>query len=111
MYDFESCCYLRVQRTHRIVDGIRTREKFATLPRLWDRVPAWGLATFTAASANPQAGISCEGAPDHGSGDAMSEAQEYVLGQSARAARRLEIQDAHFAETSERMLDELSLRP
>jgi ubiquinone/menaquinone biosynthesis C-methylase UbiE len=37
--------------------------------------------------------------------------QEYVLGQSARAARRLEIQDAHFAETSERLLDELALRP
>src|SRR5262245_40485528 len=41
----------------------------------------------------------------------MSEAQEYVLGQSARAARRLEIQDAHFADTSERLLDELALRP
>jgi ubiquinone/menaquinone biosynthesis C-methylase UbiE len=35
----------------------------------------------------------------------------YVLGQSARAARRLEIQDAHFAEVSERLLDELALRP
>jgi ubiquinone/menaquinone biosynthesis C-methylase UbiE len=35
----------------------------------------------------------------------------YVLGQSERAARRLEIQDAHFAEVSERLLDELSLRP
>src|SRR5437667_5662515 len=41
----------------------------------------------------------------------MSEAQGYVLGQSARAARRLEIQDAHFAETSERLLDDLALRP
>src|SRR5262245_43357587 len=41
----------------------------------------------------------------------MSEAQDYVLGQSARAARRLEIQDAHFAEVSERLLDELALRP
>jgi ubiquinone/menaquinone biosynthesis C-methylase UbiE len=41
----------------------------------------------------------------------MSEAQDYVLGQSARAARRLEIQDAHFAETSELLLDELELRP
>lgn len=41
----------------------------------------------------------------------MSEAQGYVLGQSARAARRLEIQDAHFAEVSERLLDELALRP
>jgi ubiquinone/menaquinone biosynthesis C-methylase UbiE len=41
----------------------------------------------------------------------MSEAQGYVLGQSARAARRLEIQDAHFAEPSERLLDELRLQP
>jgi len=35
----------------------------------------------------------------------------YVLGESGRAARRLEIQDAHFAEASERLLDELKLRP
>jgi ubiquinone/menaquinone biosynthesis C-methylase UbiE len=41
----------------------------------------------------------------------MTEPQEYVLGQSARAARRLAIQDAHFAEMSERLLDELALRP
>jgi ubiquinone/menaquinone biosynthesis C-methylase UbiE len=41
----------------------------------------------------------------------MTEAQGYVLGQSARAARRLEIQDAHFAEDSERLLDDLTLRP
>jgi ubiquinone/menaquinone biosynthesis C-methylase UbiE len=41
----------------------------------------------------------------------MTEAQGYVLGQSARAARRLEIQDAHFAEVSERLLDELALGP
>src|SRR5262249_37987941 len=41
----------------------------------------------------------------------MSEVQPYVLGQSARAARRLEIQDAHFAEVSERLLDDLALRP
>src|SRR5262249_41478160 len=34
-----------------------------------------------------------------------------ILGQSARAARRLEIQDAHFAEVSERLLDDLALRP
>src|SRR5262245_35353225 len=40
----------------------------------------------------------------------MSEAQGYVLGQSERAARRLEIQDAHFADVSERLLDELALR-
>jgi ubiquinone/menaquinone biosynthesis C-methylase UbiE len=37
--------------------------------------------------------------------------QEYVLGQSERAARRLELQDAHFAEASEQLLDELALRP
>jgi SAM-dependent methyltransferase len=41
----------------------------------------------------------------------MTEAQGYVLGQSAGAARRLEIQDAHFAEVSERLLDDLALRP
>ena len=41
----------------------------------------------------------------------MSESQGYVLGQSERAARRLEIQDAHFADVSERLLDELALRP
>src|SRR5947209_3218041 len=41
----------------------------------------------------------------------MSESHGYVLGQSDRAARRLEIQDAHFAEASERLLDDLALRP
>jgi ubiquinone/menaquinone biosynthesis C-methylase UbiE len=41
----------------------------------------------------------------------MDEGRGYVLGQSARAARRLEIQDAHFAEVSERLLDELAVRP
>src|SRR3954470_3354377 len=41
----------------------------------------------------------------------MTEAEGYVLGQSARAARRLEIQDAHFAEVSEQLLDDLALRP
>jgi ubiquinone/menaquinone biosynthesis C-methylase UbiE len=41
----------------------------------------------------------------------MEAAQGYVLGQSDRAARRLEIQDAHFAEVSERLLDDLALRP
>jgi ubiquinone/menaquinone biosynthesis C-methylase UbiE len=41
----------------------------------------------------------------------MTHAQEYVLGQSADAARRLQIQDAHLAEPSERLLDELALRP
>src|ERR1019366_4551832 len=40
----------------------------------------------------------------------MTEPQPYVLGQSARAARRLEIQDAHFAEVSELLLDDLALR-
>lgn len=41
----------------------------------------------------------------------MSEVRGYVLGQSARAARRLEIQDAHFADVSEQLLDELALKP
>src|SRR6516162_5805131 len=40
----------------------------------------------------------------------MSETSKYVLGQSARAARRLEIQDAHFAEVSEQLLDDLAVR-
>src|SRR5438128_11579354 len=42
---------------------------------------------------------------------AMSDAKGYILGQSVSAARRLEIQDAHFAEVSERLLDDLALRP
>jgi ubiquinone/menaquinone biosynthesis C-methylase UbiE len=42
--------------------------------------------------------------------DSMSEAREYVLGESATAARRLAIQDAHFGDLSERLLDDLSLR-
>jgi ubiquinone/menaquinone biosynthesis C-methylase UbiE len=37
--------------------------------------------------------------------------REYVLGQSTDAARRLEIQDLQFAEVSERLLDEIDLRP
>jgi ubiquinone/menaquinone biosynthesis C-methylase UbiE len=41
----------------------------------------------------------------------MTEAQGYVLGQSVSAARRLEVQDAHLADVSERLLDELGLRP
>jgi ubiquinone/menaquinone biosynthesis C-methylase UbiE len=41
----------------------------------------------------------------------MNGAHGYILGQSDRAARRLEIQDAHFAEVSERLLDELALKP
>src|SRR4051794_3350071 len=41
----------------------------------------------------------------------MNEPRGYVLGQSERAARRLEIQDAHFAEVSERLLDDLALPP
>lgn len=41
----------------------------------------------------------------------MSEGQGYVLGQSAQAARRLEIQDSHFGEVSEQLLDDLALRP
>jgi ubiquinone/menaquinone biosynthesis C-methylase UbiE len=41
----------------------------------------------------------------------MPPAHDYVLGQSADAARRLAIQDAHFADTSERLLDDLALQP
>jgi ubiquinone/menaquinone biosynthesis C-methylase UbiE len=41
----------------------------------------------------------------------MTELGKYVLGQSARAARRLAIQDDQFAEVSERLLDELHLQP
>ena len=41
----------------------------------------------------------------------MADERDYVLGQSEEAARRLEIQDAHFAEASERLLDELALQP
>lgn len=41
----------------------------------------------------------------------MADDQGYVLGQSERAARRLYIQDAHFADVSEKLLDEIALRP
>ena len=41
----------------------------------------------------------------------MTAASEYVLGQSERAARRLELQDQHFAAPSEALLDALALRP
>ncbi len=41
----------------------------------------------------------------------MSDAPGYILGQSADAARRLAIQDATFAEASERLLDDLALPP
>jgi len=41
----------------------------------------------------------------------MTASSEYVLGQSERAARRLEIQDRHFAEPSERLLDALAIKP
>jgi ubiquinone/menaquinone biosynthesis C-methylase UbiE len=41
----------------------------------------------------------------------MNSSTGYVLGQSERAARRLEIQDQHFAAISESMLDEAALRP
>ncbi len=41
----------------------------------------------------------------------MPDKHDYVLGQSAEAARRLAIQDAHFAEPSEALLDEVALRP
>lgn len=39
------------------------------------------------------------------------EMKGYVLGDSARAARRLEIQDAHFADISEQLLDDLKIQP
>jgi ubiquinone/menaquinone biosynthesis C-methylase UbiE len=41
----------------------------------------------------------------------MAEAGIYVLGQSERAAHRLAIQDEQFADVSERLLDELDLKP
>jgi ubiquinone/menaquinone biosynthesis C-methylase UbiE len=41
----------------------------------------------------------------------VDDERDYVLGRSEAAARRLEVQDAHFAEASERLLDELALRP
>jgi ubiquinone/menaquinone biosynthesis C-methylase UbiE len=41
----------------------------------------------------------------------MTPIQGYILGQSTRAARRLEIQDAHFAALSEELLDDLEFRP
>ena len=41
----------------------------------------------------------------------MSTSTDYVLGQSERAARRLAIQDAHFAGPSDLLLDELAIRP
>lgn len=41
----------------------------------------------------------------------MTAPSPYVLGQSERAARRLEIQDAHFAQPSEELLDRLAIGP
>lgn len=41
----------------------------------------------------------------------MSNSTDYVLGQSPDAARRLEVQDRHFAAPSEQLLDALKLRP
>jgi ubiquinone/menaquinone biosynthesis C-methylase UbiE len=41
----------------------------------------------------------------------MTVASGYVLGESARAARRLQIQDAHFGDVSEQLLDDLALAP
>lgn len=40
-----------------------------------------------------------------------SEASGYVLGQSERAAKRLELQDQQFATTTEQLLDALALKP
>lgn len=41
----------------------------------------------------------------------MNEPREYVLGHSESAARRLAIQDAHFGDVSERLLDDLEIQP
>jgi ubiquinone/menaquinone biosynthesis C-methylase UbiE len=41
----------------------------------------------------------------------MSDTPGYVLGQSDRAARRLDVQDRHLTGPSEKLLDDLSLRP
>lgn len=41
----------------------------------------------------------------------MTKRQGYVLGESERAARRLAIQDIHFGEVSELLLDDLALKP
>src|SRR6516162_657981 len=41
----------------------------------------------------------------------MDSERGYVLGKSEAAAQQLAVQDAHFAEASERLLDELALRP
>jgi ubiquinone/menaquinone biosynthesis C-methylase UbiE len=40
----------------------------------------------------------------------MNDRREYVLGQSEFAARRLAIQDAHFGDVSERLLDDLNIK-
>jgi ubiquinone/menaquinone biosynthesis C-methylase UbiE len=40
----------------------------------------------------------------------MSNPTEYILGQSENAARRLELQDRHFAVPSEQLLDDLGIR-
>jgi ubiquinone/menaquinone biosynthesis C-methylase UbiE len=41
----------------------------------------------------------------------VNDPRGYVLGQNERAARRLEIQDQHFGAASERLLDDLAIRP
>src|SRR5262245_33217313 len=41
----------------------------------------------------------------------MSETNDYLLGHSETAARRLAIQDAHFGEASEGLLDAVALPP
>jgi ubiquinone/menaquinone biosynthesis C-methylase UbiE len=41
----------------------------------------------------------------------MKQPEAYVLGQSDRAARRLEMQDAQFGDASEKLLDALAIRP
>src|SRR6202008_1112016 len=41
----------------------------------------------------------------------VDDERDYVLGHPAAGSRRLGVQDAPFAEASERLLDELALRP
>src|SRR5581483_5187978 len=80
---------------------------------LKEEQPSGKLNTAQSSGSPPPATLQCEQIPEPAAprGPQMTEAEGYVLGQSERAARRLEIQDAHFAEVSERLLDELALRP
>lgn len=46
-----------------------------------------------------------------GSQETTAAERRYILGHSDRAAQRLAIQDAHFGEVSEALLDDLAVRP